>query len=219
MRVTLREARKVGSAVAAPAVVDVPPGEAVGYSTPPRDLAELRLRLDRLERDRRALLADVANYASEHLYDIAFGAAPRIARRCAVSLTSSGSPRALPRLHRSSRTLAPLLSAPSARQPMLGGSSPPPTGSSSGSTAAIHPAAVDRRRRDLAQRRRFVKGDGRRTGAPRRRDEADHHAAQAASGGTPSSRLVFSAPAASAMSTRKRFRPIRKAGWSPSPTW
>jgi len=138
MRVTLREARKVGSAVAAPAVVDVPPGEAVGYSTPPRDLAELRLRLDRLERDRRALLADVANYASEHLYDIAFGAAPRIARRCAVSLTSvvrlahclgfTGvrDMRAFCRRHlRDSRCWE---------------DGRPPTGSSSGSTAAIHPA-------------------------------------------------------------------------------
>ena len=56
----------------------------------PRDLAELSLRLDRLASDRREILADVASYAIEHPYEIAFGAAPRIASWCAASPTSVG---------------------------------------------------------------------------------------------------------------------------------
>ena len=55
---------------------------------PPRDLEELSLRLHRLASNRRDTIADVADHAIEHPYEIAFGAGPGVASRCGVSLSS-----------------------------------------------------------------------------------------------------------------------------------
>src|ERR1019366_3625165 len=88
MPVTLRKTSKAESAAVAPAGGAVRLTDKPGVSAPPRDLAELSPRLNCLVSGRRAVLADVADYAIEHPYEIAFGAAPRVASRCAVSLSS-----------------------------------------------------------------------------------------------------------------------------------
>ena len=88
MPVTLRKTSKAESAAVAPAVGDVRLTDKPSVSAPPRDLAELSPRLNCLVSGRHAVLADVADDAIEHPYEIAFGAAPRFASRCAVSLSS-----------------------------------------------------------------------------------------------------------------------------------
>ncbi len=85
---SLRETWKGGYAAAAPAVDAARARGEPGVLASPRDLAELSLRLDRLVFDRREILADVADYAIEHPYEIAFGTCPSVASRCAASPTS-----------------------------------------------------------------------------------------------------------------------------------